>query len=102
MLAVSVVLLLAPPVAAQPVSDAHLDIETVSVVEEQNTTTVLLYYETSTTVKLSTYLFGSEDLQDTLVEHVGAEPEKVEFESLDTDSAELVYDGEADTLSVDS
>lgn len=99
-------LTLLPPVAAAdaPLSDTDdtgaaagpVEVETVSTVDSGNETTVTVRYETTVTAKINTYLFGSEELEERIVEAVGVEEEHVEFESLDTESAEILYDGEAD------
>jgi hypothetical protein len=101
--AVPVVVLLA--LLAHPVSadGGSVSVETVSVTDTQNETTVTVRYDTPVTTKINTYLFGSEELQDDLVDSVGIDGEHVEFESLDTGSAEILYDGEAElNLSVPS
>jgi len=87
----------ATPVAAD--AGATVDVETVSTVENGNETRVSVGYETTAAVKVNTYLFGSEELQDEVVDSVGVEEERVEFESLDTRSAEMVYDGDAEDVS---
>jgi hypothetical protein len=99
-------LTLLPPVASadSPFADTDdmgaaagpVEVETVSTVDSGNETTVTVRYETTVTAKINTYLFGSEELEERIVEAVGVEEEHVEFESLDTESAEILYDGEAD------
>lgn len=84
------------PVAADP--GGVVDIKTVSTVDDGNVTRVSVGYETTVAVKVNTYLFGSEELQDELAESVGIEEERVEFESLDTSSAEMVYDGDSENV----
>jgi hypothetical protein len=92
--------LLAPPVSAQPTET--VEIETVSTVDADNRTEVSVRYDTAVTVKINTYLFGSEELQERIVESIGVDEERVEFRSLNTDSAEMVYDGESDDVALPS
>ena len=99
-LAVLFLSFVAQPAVAEPVSDDHVDIKEITMVEEDGTTTVTVEYDTSFSVRFSTFLFGSAPLEERLVDAVGAEDEDdIEFVSLDSRSAELVYDGEADELS---
>lgn len=95
--------LLAQPVVADAGGES-VDVQDVSTEEldDGNGTEVVVRYETTVTVKVNTYLFGSEELEDEVVDAVGVGEEHVEFESLDTESAEMVYEGESDEINASS
>ncbi|MFP4189157.1 MAG: hypothetical protein ACOCRA_00865 [Halobacteria archaeon] len=94
--------LLAQPVLADAGGES-IEIESVSTVDSgDDSVTVTVSYETRVTTKINTYLFGSEELQKAIVEALGVEGEHVEFERLDADSAEMVYDGGAEDIDVAS
>lgn len=88
--------LLASPASAD--AGEPVEIETVSTVDADNRTEVSVRYEAAVTVRINTYLFGSEELQDEIVDSIGVEKDRVEFESLDIESAEILYDGEPDNV----
>ena len=95
--------LVAQPVVADAGAES-VDVRDLSTEElgDGNGTEVTVRYKTTVTVKLNTYLFGSEELQDEIVDAVGVEEEHVEFESLDTESAEMVYEGGSDEINFSS
>jgi len=86
------------PVAAEPVSDTNIEVEKVTVEEEGETSTVTVEYETSLSVRLSTFLFGSGPLEERILETVGAEREEADFVSLGPESAELAYRAETEDI----
>ena len=93
--------LLTQTAAAEPVSDNKVNMEEVVLVEDEaeSETTINLEYETGLSLRLGTFLFGSEVLEDKLLESVGVEESEAEFVSLNSESAEIVYSGSADELS---
>jgi len=91
--------LLTQPALAEPVSEEHINIEEIKIVEEGETTTVSLEYETSFSVRVSTFLFGSDSLEERILNVVGVDEESSEFAHLNSDSAELIYYGEAEDIS---
>ncbi len=93
-----VLALVAQPVAAEPVSDTNIEVEKVTVDEEGGTSTVTVEYETSLSVRLSTFLFGSGPLEERVLDTIGAERQEADFVRLGPESAELVYKGETEEI----
>lgn len=90
----------AQPAAAEPVSDANIDIEKITVNEgdEDERTTVTVEYDTSLSVRVSTFLFGSEPLEERVLNSIGADEDEAEFVRLGPESAELTYEGETEDI----
>jgi len=88
----------AQPVAAEPVSDANIEVEKVTVDEGDETSTVTVEYETSLSVRVSTFLFGSGPLEERILDTIDAEREEADFVRLGPESAELVYRGETEDI----
>lgn len=104
-LAVLAVLLLAlvtTPAAAvsEPVSD-NINMREVVIVEDEteDVTKILLEYDTSFSVRIGTFLFGSEALEEQVLDSVGIDESEAEFVSLDAESAEILYSGDSEDLS---
>lgn len=87
--------------AAEPVSDSKVNMQEVVIVEDESEgeTRILLEYETSFSVRIGTFLFGSEALEEQVLDSVGVEESEAEFVSLDSESAEILYLGEAESVS---
>ncbi|MDZ7688432.1 MAG: hypothetical protein U5J64_06890 [Halobacteriales archaeon] len=91
--------LLTQPALAEPVSEEHVNIQEIMVVEEDEKTTVSLEYETSFSVRVSTFLFGSDSLEERLIDVVGVDEDDTVFVRLNSESAELIYYGDAGDIS---
>jgi hypothetical protein len=92
-------ILVSQPVAAEPVSDSNMDVEEVVVVEDEGETRILLEYETTLSVRVGTFLFGSDALEEQVLDSVGIEESNSEFVSLGSESAEVLYLGDAEEIS---
>jgi len=96
--------LLTQPAAAvsEPVSDNNINMQEVVLVEDEtdDETRVLLEYETSFSVRVGTFLFGSDALEEQVLNYVGVNDSEAEFVSLDAESAEIIYSGDAEDLSL--
>ena len=80
-------------------SDANIEIEQITVDEsEGEPTTVTVEYDTSLSVRVSTFLFGSGPLEERVLNSVGADNDDAEFVRLGPESAELVYEGETEDI----
>lgn len=95
--------LIIQPAAAvtEPVSDNKVNTQEVVVVEDEtdSETRIHLEYETSFSVRIGTFLFGSDALEEQVLDSVGADDSEAEFVSLDAESAEIVYTGDSEDLS---
>jgi len=95
--------LIIQPAAAvsEPVSDNKVNTQEVVVVEDEtdSETRIHLEYETSFSVRIGTFLFGSDALEEQVLDTVGADDSEAEFVSLDAESAEILYAGDAEDLS---
>ncbi len=101
--AVCLILLVQPvaadaPLEPEPISDDRFEVEEVTVDEEDGVADVTVEYDVPLSVKLDTYLFGSGSLEQTVLDRLGIDSSDTEFERLDTASAEVSYDGEADEV----
>jgi hypothetical protein len=98
----SLALLIQPAAAvSEPVSDNNINMQEVVLVEDEtdDETRVLLEYETSFSVRVGTFLFGSDALEEQVLNYVGVNDSEAEFVSLDAESAEIIYSGDAEDLS---
>ena len=94
--------LVVQPVTAEPVSDSNMNMQEIVVEESGDETKILLEYETSLSVRVGTFLFGSDELEEQVLDSLGVEDSEAEFVSLDSESAEIIYTGDADELSTGS
>lgn len=87
--------------AAEPVSDNKVNMHDVVLVEDESedVTKIILEYDTSFSVRIGTFLFGSEALEEQVLDSLGVDESEVEFVSLNSESAEILYFGEAESLS---
>ena len=102
MILLSLALLTQPAAAvSEPVSDNNINMQEVVLVEDEtdDETRVLLEYETSFSVRVGTFLFGSDALEEQVLNYVGVNDSEAEFVSLDAESAEIIYSGDAEDLS---
>lgn len=95
--------LLTQPAAAvsEPVSEDNINMQEIVLVEDEteDETRVLLEYETSFSVRIGTFLFGSEALEEQVLDSVGVDESEAEFVSLDAESAEILYSGDSEDIS---